>query len=651
MKKHLLALYMLFAGSLLLCASVSAAEQEKADAGPASLAIRQEGVGSDVRNLEQKLIRLAQLIREEDPRQAERLSDALKSARETMLRKRMERISFLLNEVDLDAATTEQQKVIGDLVALLQTLTKEDDYYERLRERLEQLEKWREQINELSREEWQQMRESQKASDPEAAAQKLADRIDKLKSLLGQQKKVLEDTGEARENGTPNLTDLAQQQREVRKGTESLLGEMAQSAGQESENGDGQEGAQGQSGQPSPSEARAPEPGQKALERATKSQGQSENNLTSGKARSAEGAQKKALDALQQALEEMEREKKRLDSLSPEHADRMAEKQDETARKTGDLATEMTPKDGQPSGGSAGQAQPGGQSGQGGGQSGAKQSLQQAQKSMQGASGQLRKKKTGSAAKKQKKAHDKLQKARREIDEELSQLRKEQRGALLAKLIGMFRQMLDRQKEITGQTSGLQQTKDNDKWGRTESLRCAELSDGERKLIDTADEALKLMEENSPAVVFPNAVRGLQEDLLIAADRLEEERTGETTRAIQKNIERTLEDLIGALEMAQDNPPPSEQKSGQGQQSNRKPPLVSMLAEIKLLRNMQLRVNSRTENLHEQGREKKAAPELQQRAETLSRRQRTIRQMTEDLREKIRRAFQRQQQQQQPPAL
>jgi hypothetical protein len=656
MKKAIPFLPALLATCFLLHAPVQGAEQEadgsaqgrKPEAGASSLAIRQEGVGSEVRNLEQKLLRLVQLLREEDPRQAERLSEALKAAREAMLRKRMERISFLLNEVNLDAATAEQEEIIADLVALLKNLTEEDDYYERLRERLQQLEEWRRQINELSREEWRQMRQSQKASDPESALSRLADHIGRLKSLMEEQEDVLEDTGQSRESGAANLSALAQKQREVRKATESLLGDMSQTPDLYPEEGDEVPGPQESPGQAPPSEARAPEPGQKALERATKGQHESEKSLASGKARSAESPQKRALDAMHEALAEMEREKKELDSLSPDHADRLAKEQDATARKTGSLAKEMD-TDEQSTGGEGGQT---GQGGQGGGQSGAQKSLQQARESMQGASGQLRKKQPGPAAQTQKRAHQELQKARSEIDRELSQLRKEQRGALLAKLIAMFRQMLDRQQGITGQTTDLQQMKQDGNWGRTASLRCAELADGEGDLNETAAEALRLMEENSPAVVFPNAVRGLRSDLKATAARLREEKTGETTRSIQQNVEQTLEDLINALEMAQENPPPpDQQQSGQGQQSNRKPPLIGLLNEIKLLRNMQLRINQRTENLRERMEQKNAAPDLQQRAETLSRRQNTVRQMTEELRERIRRALQGDQQQKRAPTL
>lgn len=583
------------------------------------LSIKQETISTELENLEQKVMRLVQQLRETDPDQAQRLTRALTKSREEMLRKRMEKISQLLNEVNLDTAVREQEEVINDLVELLNTLTQEEDYYDRLQKRIEELEEWREQINKLSREEWEQKRESEKFSNLAEAQKRLQEQIDRLKELRKRQADIEKGTEQARAEGTQNLSKMSQDQRGVRGDTEKLLADMSRQAG-------------GESGASANKDARSAEPGETPLREATKQQSQSENKLASGEAASAEKAQENALAAMEQALKQLQQEKQRLESLSPDHPNRMAQKQTRTRRKTGELSKQMKPSQQ-------------GQSAESGSPGGARSSLQAAQKSMQQASGKLSKGQAQSAARNQEKAHDELQKAREKIDKELSELRKEQEGALLAKLIGMFQSMLENQERLTARTSGLDKKKQNEDWSRTESLACAEVSRGEKDIRETASEALTIMEENSSPVVFPGVVRGVIEDLNTLVSRLQEEKTGGLTPDIQRHVERTLRDLIEALEMTQENPPMSDSSPQEGQQGRgQKPPLINLVAELKLLRNMQKNVNANTRELADAVQaEKRPGPEPRRRLETLTERQKTIAQMAQEFREKLRRRFQREQ--------
>ena len=655
--------------ALVVCtfASAALAQSGDEDAAPGALAIRQEGLTKEVQELQQKMARLIQELEDVDDEQADRLAGALRTAQEAMLGQRMEGISELLNRIELDRAVSEQDEVIVDLLAVLQSLTEKDEF-EELQERIRQLEEWRNQVNQLSREEWQEKRDSEKMADLDKAREQVANQIARLSALKERQEALLGETAATTEAGSQNMEELAREQEGLRKDTEGLAKDMAEAAGQESaasaqsESGaesspEGQSGkpsepsqsagqqqgspGQSQAGQSSESSSAAaasatppsmsPEPGQQPLAEAAAEQASSRDNLEQGRPASSQENQKAALDAMERALAELQREQERLAEMSEDDMTEMSEAQDETEQRTGELASEMAASPGSQSGG---QGQPGeGQPSPS--QAAAQESLQNAQQSMQQASSELNDQNPDEASEDQQEAFEQLQEARESIDEELEELREEQRDALLAKLIGMFRQMLEEQVRITQATADLQAAREDEDedWDRTEELACARLAAEEKELDAVAGEALTLMIENSSPVVFPEVVKDISGDLQLVAGMLADEKTGASTHAIQKDIEAALEDLVEALEMAQSDPPPPSEPPPPGGQPGEspRPPLVSPLAELKLLRNRQVRINQRTTDLAKAAAESETPAAVQPQIDALTRRQETVAEMTDEL--------------------
>jgi hypothetical protein len=101
---------------------------------------------------------------------------------------------------------------------------------------------------------------------------------------------------------------------------------------------------------------------------------------------------------------------------------------------------------------------------------------------------------------------------------------------------------------------------------------------------------LELIEEDGTTVSFPVVVEGMHESLVQIAGRIEKQETGETTQRMQKEVEKTLEELIEALKIAKKG---GGGGGGQGG-GNCKPALLPNTAELKLLRQLQLRINRRT---------------------------------------------------------
>lgn len=259
---------------------------------------------------------------------------------------------------------------------------------------------------------------------------------------------------------------------------------------------------------------------------------------------------------------------------------------------------------------------------------------------MNEASEQLENESPEEAAEQQEEAYEELQEAREAIDEELSEMREQQRDALLAKLIGMFQEMLDEQRLVTRATAELHEARQEEdaEWGRAEQLRCSQLADREAALESTGEQALTFMLENSSPVVFPRIVKDINADLDRLEGRLKEEKTGEGTAFVQDAVERALVDLIEALEQAQGEPPPpseSEPQEGGGGGSPPPPPLISALAELKLLRNRQVRVNEGTKMIHERSQNEGIDADLTERIDVMTGRQQDVHTMTHELVERL----------------
>jgi hypothetical protein len=155
--------------------------------------------------------------------------------------------------------------------------------------------------------------------------------------------------------------------------------------------------------------------------------------------------------------------------------------------------------------------------------------------------------------------------------------------------------MLAEQKLVHAATSRLVVLPD-DQRGRSVEIESGRLSRQESQIALEADRALTLLREDGSAVAMPEAVRQIRDDMQTVAARLAEFKVDALTQGLEEDIIAGLEDILAALEKAKQDleqqqqqpmPPPS----GEPQE----PPLVDALAELKMIRALQMRVNRRTE--------------------------------------------------------
>jgi hypothetical protein len=208
----------------------------------------------------------------------------------------------------------------------------------------------------------------------------------------------------------------------------------------------------------------------------------------------------------------------------------------------------------------------------------------------------LKKKQRHEASDAQDDALANLQKAKEKLEEILRQLREEERDRFLAMLEARFQRMLAMQLIVYDGTIKLDKTPEADRSSR-HSARSLQLARQEEEIAVEASKAITLLREEGSAIAFPEAVEQMRDDMRIVVTRLERTDVAELTQAIEREIIDALEEMIDALQKEmekskdkKDQPPP---KDGQPQD----PPLVDQLAELKMLRTLQLRINHRTKRL------------------------------------------------------
>ena len=228
------------------------------------------------------------------------------------------------------------------------------------------------------------------------------------------------------------------------------------------------------------------------------------------------------------------------------------------------------------------------------------QAIEQAREQMRAAIEDLQQARKENAKEKQYAAIAALEKAKAELAKILRQLREEEIERVLALLEARFRKILRLQKRVYEETITLDQTPEKER-DRSFEIEASRLSEKQSKIVGLVDATLVLFKNEGSAVALPEASLQLREDMELVMVRLDRADTGTLTQQIMEDILESLEEIIGAIEQSQQD---QEQRkkaeaSGQGQAGNSDPPLVDMLAELKMIRSLQWRVNRRTARYQE----------------------------------------------------
>jgi hypothetical protein len=259
-----------------------------------------------------------------------------------------------------------------------------------------------------------------------------------------------------------------------------------------------------------------------------------------------------------------------------------------------------------------------------------REEIEQARRAMQQAEEELKRLQGDKALERQDEAIRKLAEATERLEKILRQLREEEQEIMLTSLEARFAKMLLMQIQIHIDTVTLAKTAKN-AWTARHFGKARELSVQQDSIAVDAAKALTLLKEEGSSVAFPQGVEQVREDMLGIARRLGKNDIGEMTQSIEKDVIESLEELVAALQSEIENrkKPEAQRQRGQRQRDDQGAKLVEKLAELKMLRSLQLRVNRRTKQI---GRlihgEQASSDDLAAQLQALARRQAEIQEAT-----------------------
>jgi len=256
--------------------------------------------------------------------------------------------------------------------------------------------------------------------------------------------------------------------------------------------------------------------------------------------------------------------------------------------------SEGKPSEGQPQEGESGEQDQQKPSGEKSPMDSPQKRVAAAQQRMAEARKKLEEAKRDNAMKDQEEAIRELEQAKAELEEILRQLREEELARTLEQLERRFTEMLRMQEAVNRDTLGLHNIPIASR-GKGEEIESGRLSREEGLILVEADKALAILKEDGTAVAFPRTVEQMRDDIAQVVDLLAETKVDEITIAVENDIVLALKELIEALQKAKKDLKDKKQQQQQQQQGGeQQQPLIDQIAELKMIRSLQLRVNRRT---------------------------------------------------------
>ena len=228
-----------------------------------------------------------------------------------------------------------------------------------------------------------------------------------------------------------------------------------------------------------------------------------------------------------------------------------------------------------------------------------REEIQRAKKEMERAIEELKKNNKKSASDKQDKAIAQLMKAKEKLEEILRQVREEEREMVLTQMEARFREMLLKQEAVYNATLAVSAVPVDARTDRHRS-RAVELARNEEEISIIAAKALTLLKEEGSSVAFPEAIEQIRDDMITISRRLDKADVGEITQNIEQDTIEALKEIIESMQKELEKLKDKRQQpegDKQQQQQQQKQGLVNKLAEMKMLRSLQFRVNRRTKQL------------------------------------------------------
>lgn len=559
------------------------------------LSVKQGQIADKYARLEQLLIRMSELEAINNPQRAALLKRAAQQSSNKLTRQQLSTLVKLLSPpAQLKRAVDEQQQIIGDLKALLELLQSENRA-DRLKSEQTRIKDYIKEVDRLIRLQQGVQGRTEGGDD----SRKLATDQEQIANRTDQLAKRLQET----EEGSKSNKESDESSDKSKDGENASDKNGSEKGKQESGKGSDKKAGQDKDG--------------KATDSKDKNEDAGKKDEAGDKSKSSPGEDGKDKSAAKDSPEKGDSEKgdsEKGDSEKGDSDKKAGEKSAEGQKSPGSEKSKGSPSKGSPkkSGSPPKQSPPGepSESPESDQQSEpsqapppeeesnpARKRLQAAEERMREAQRKLSEAKNKDATTEQEKAREELEKAKAELEQILRQMREEEIERTLALLEGRFRRMLESQLRIYESTKRLDKIPAPQR-NRDIDIQASKLGFEEGKLAVDADKALLLLREEGSSVAFPETVELVRDDMQHVSELLANSQIDGVTQSIEEEIIQSLEELVAALQKAQQDlkdkkPPPPNQAQKPMDPSDR--PLVDQLAELKMIRSLQLRVNTRTQ--------------------------------------------------------
>ena len=226
-----------------------------------------------------------------------------------------------------------------------------------------------------------------------------------------------------------------------------------------------------------------------------------------------------------------------------------------------------------------------------------REQLEKARQEMERAFEELKQQNREEALKNEDNAIEELHEAAEKLEAMLRQLREEEKEMMLASLEARFQRMLQAETAIHEGTIGVAATPQKD-WLDLNYGRCRELSQQQSELTEECAQTVNLLREEGTSVAIVIAVEDIEADMNSVSGWMQEYKVGELTQSVQKDILESLKQLIETTQKEMQHMKEQQKQEQQKRDpSQEKPGLVELIAEIRVLRSLQLQVNRRTKQV------------------------------------------------------
>jgi hypothetical protein len=511
------------------------------------------------KQFERTLLQMAEYLRKTEPERADLLIRAIGRSKEDRVALQIDQIMDLLKNEQLGDAIGREEHLVSNLKGLLELLQSEDRRHQ-LEEQKKYLESVNQEIGKLSNRE----KELRRATERGGQLGRLADRQSKIgsdtKSLLDKIEKEDATKNSTNPKSDANKPDKSQAGKPGKEGDDK---ENADKPNDKNQNGDKKDGDKRNGDQKSDKKQSDSSPNAKDKDKDAKSQGDKKSKGKPG-------------------------DQKKQDSKKQEKSQKPSGQQD--SQQNGEEGSQENQPSDQQESESQQRAQkktPG------------REQVEQARRAMKQAEDELKRLQGSKALEKQDEAIRKLAEAKERLEKILRQLREEEQEIMLTSLEARFAKMLLLEIQLHLDTVTLSKTAKN-AWTPKHFGKSRDLSVQQESIADEAYRALALLKEEGSSVAFPKGVEQVRDDMLNISHRLGKNDVGEFTQSIEKDVIESLEELVSALQSEIENrkkPENQRKRQQRGQQGEQDHQLVEQLAELKMLRSLQLRVNRRTKTI------------------------------------------------------